>query len=458
MPSSRGFLIGLSLVALVACSGAQAGDETGQAVFSLATVPDDIHCLRVSWVGAPHGTDQLIPTTPGQGISRHLAGFPCGHVHFSSDAFEEACTDLARESLPTWVSDPVVIELRPGRVSTVSLLLQRNSRSRRNHDDEHATCRNEGEPCRSDRECISHVCRDFRCQPAVSCGDTGESCRSDATCCSRNCVAGSCQPTQTCKFDQSVCERHDECCSGRCVDGACRPQPACGLVDERCGQSSDCCSGVCTDGTCRSQPACRPEGQACAINADCCSLNCQGNACRPTTCFTAGQSCLAHQECCSGVCRDGTCGPPERCLPDAQQCFNDEECCSGNCLAEICQPAQPCQAEGTSCTMHDACCSKNCLSNVCQPPPSGNLSCSQTVACIASCEDEACQSRCLQSGSADAQAHLETFLTCTSSCESSDSDCFCQHVCNDANCRMALEACSSPQDSRAACARCELIP
>jgi hypothetical protein len=116
---------------LAACSDdtVPAGENVGQAEVALTNTPNDVKCVRLT-VEGPSRTDvRKFSLTTGQRAVFKLQGLPVGKDTFSADAFNVSCDQSLHGVSPTWYSEPVVAELRPGVVTHVTLKMIRNGRA-----------------------------------------------------------------------------------------------------------------------------------------------------------------------------------------------------------------------------------------------------------------------------------------------------------------------------------------
>lgn len=160
------------LVALAACGGClqpgvmggDSDDVVEQVVLSLAVVPDDVGCVRLTATGPGRAVVRELDVSPGASLSQSYSGLPLGTVEFRAEAFGTACAPVTTATVPTWISEPVVTTVALGRIASVALTLHRNGRAKLAVDfaDEPA-CSPAGALCRTSTECCSRVCAGGRC-------------------------------------------------------------------------------------------------------------------------------------------------------------------------------------------------------------------------------------------------------------------------------------------------------
>jgi endonuclease G len=127
--SSRASVLVASFASVVACSSPAADDEyAGQIRISITAVPVGIECLRIEGQGK-RDVAQDFPLTPGQNATLEMAGLPIGSVVMLGQAFASTCTALTPQSVADWISDAVEVEVKPGSVADVALVLRRNGRA-----------------------------------------------------------------------------------------------------------------------------------------------------------------------------------------------------------------------------------------------------------------------------------------------------------------------------------------
>lgn len=122
----------LALGALSGCDDGQAPAETesGEAMLSLATIPEGVACIRVTVAGEFRTTVKDFDVVPGDSLVQSLSGLPVGDVVFSANAYSQVCTSLSKSTVPTWLSDEKDVTLVQGKSSSVTLTLYKNGRAK----------------------------------------------------------------------------------------------------------------------------------------------------------------------------------------------------------------------------------------------------------------------------------------------------------------------------------------
>ncbi|MFO0604513.1 MAG: hypothetical protein U0324_15130 [Polyangiales bacterium] len=117
----------LPLLAATGCGDAGGlGDEAaGRAVANIAAVPDDVRCVRVTVRGATLS----FGVTAAAPASFDLGALPSGSSQVSAQAFNAACAAVTAATAPTWVGDPVSVNVSAGLTSAVALTLRPNTRT-----------------------------------------------------------------------------------------------------------------------------------------------------------------------------------------------------------------------------------------------------------------------------------------------------------------------------------------
>ena len=124
-------LSSLALVASPGCEGDQARQvEGGKVMLSLATIPEDVNCVRVTVTGAFRDVVSDFDVAPGDSLSQSFAGLPVGAVVFSAEAYASACASVTKSTIPMWISDDKTVNVVQGRSSSVTLTLYRNGRAK----------------------------------------------------------------------------------------------------------------------------------------------------------------------------------------------------------------------------------------------------------------------------------------------------------------------------------------
>jgi len=122
----------LALTGLPGCDQGASHDslETGQAMLSLAAIPDDVSCVRVTDAGEFRSSVSDFDVVPGETLSQPLTGLPVGAVVFSANAYSGACTTVTKSTVPMWLSDEKTVTIVQGKSSSVTLTLYKNGRAK----------------------------------------------------------------------------------------------------------------------------------------------------------------------------------------------------------------------------------------------------------------------------------------------------------------------------------------
>jgi hypothetical protein len=125
-------LVLLATVASPGCDNDSASqpEETGQAMLSLANIPDNVNCIRVTAAGEFRSSVSDFDVVPGDTLSQALTGLPVGAVVFSANAYSGACTSVTKSTVPMWISDEKTVNIVQGRSSSVTLTLYKNGRAK----------------------------------------------------------------------------------------------------------------------------------------------------------------------------------------------------------------------------------------------------------------------------------------------------------------------------------------
>lgn len=164
----------LIALALSGCGNdLQRSPDTAQVMLSLAVVPADVQCLRVTAVGPGRTAVREFEVPSGQAFSEALSGLPLGTIVFTGEAFAASCDALTRTTHGSWVSDEVSASVVLGRQASVALTMHRNGRVKVGVDfaDEPA-CAAASASCQTNSECCGHSCAHGQCA-AESGADAG---------------------------------------------------------------------------------------------------------------------------------------------------------------------------------------------------------------------------------------------------------------------------------------------
>lgn len=279
------FLLGASAFAVTG-SGCSAGnsnlvetDNVGSARLAITNVPEDVSCIRIDAVGS-NSVTTFVDVTPGQPADINLDAQPVGLVSFSAEAYPAICPVITNNTIPTWVSDPVIVTLTPGVPVNLSLVLYENGVVGIGVDFASATdCHEADQPCLSDSDCCSNVCYPNQVC-AGACFDNGAACTGNAECCAGQCSDGAC-----CVPDGNSCGTDADCCSGSCVAGSCQAAADGGAGSGACDNSGNCGDDQSGCTACALAGACAAANDACANGQDCLSfVDCVGS-CQDQACF-----------------------------------------------------------------------------------------------------------------------------------------------------------------------------
>jgi hypothetical protein len=277
------------------CSSAgDAREDLGTAAILLSQAPESVRCIRVV-IESSSVQERTFDVTPGQATVLDLNRLPFGLVNFAAEAFDAACSAIGDPNeIPSWISDVVPADIRPGRRTQVLLSMHPNGRSTINIDFppvDVAMCSPALKACSAASECCSQTCEGGKCCKALN----KETCISDAECCSGHCNVNS--PRTCCQSDGAACSDAQECCTGACHNGTCGQ---CKDQGFQCAANAECCDGlICSNGSCLTPPPCAAFGAACSSSSDCCHGACQQGLC---ACLASGQPCDERSDCCSVVC------------------------------------------------------------------------------------------------------------------------------------------------------------
>lgn len=124
------FVLALALSATGCDEGASDPTETGEALLSVATIPDGVVCVRVTAAGEFRQVVTDYDVTPGSALSASLSGLPVGRILFSANAYSQACESATKSTVPMWLSDEKSVNITQGKSSSVTLTLYKNGRAK----------------------------------------------------------------------------------------------------------------------------------------------------------------------------------------------------------------------------------------------------------------------------------------------------------------------------------------
>ena len=105
-------------------------DEDGQAMLSLAAIPENVTCIRVTTAGEFRSSVSDFDVVPGDTLTQSLTRLPVGAVVFSANAYALACDSVTKSTIPMWISDEKTVNLVQGRSASVTLTLYKNGRAK----------------------------------------------------------------------------------------------------------------------------------------------------------------------------------------------------------------------------------------------------------------------------------------------------------------------------------------
>lgn len=130
-----GTALGALLMLAAACDdGAAAPDgtetETGEAMLSVGTIPENVACIRVTVSGEFRQVVADFAVAPGETLVQALSGLPVGADVFSANAYSQACEDAGKSTVPMWLSDEKTVTIAQGKSASVTLTLVKNGRAK----------------------------------------------------------------------------------------------------------------------------------------------------------------------------------------------------------------------------------------------------------------------------------------------------------------------------------------
>jgi hypothetical protein len=124
----------LTLLALVpAChddATAPVEAETGEAMLSVGTIPENVACIRVTVTGEFRSVVADFAVVPGDTLVQALSGLPVGADVFSANAYSQACDAVSKSTAPMWLSEEKTVNIAQGKSSSVTLTLVKNGRAK----------------------------------------------------------------------------------------------------------------------------------------------------------------------------------------------------------------------------------------------------------------------------------------------------------------------------------------
>src|SRR5262249_10234828 len=109
------------IVALGALACGRDAPGVGVTVQAMFNAPAGVQCIRIVASSAIRTEVRLCGVAEGQSSQQlALEGLPVGNVLFAGMAYGVPCASIAGAQ-PSWISDPVVVELHSGVPATLTL-------------------------------------------------------------------------------------------------------------------------------------------------------------------------------------------------------------------------------------------------------------------------------------------------------------------------------------------------
>jgi hypothetical protein len=147
------------LALTLACQSSPPPPEEAQALLTIATVPPDVACVRITAAGPGRTVVRELGVSPGATINESFSGLPLGTVVWKGEAFSADCEAVTKTTVPGWASEPETVAIALGKLTSVSLTLNRNGRAKVGIDfNDEPTCTPAGGDCIANSVCCSRVC------------------------------------------------------------------------------------------------------------------------------------------------------------------------------------------------------------------------------------------------------------------------------------------------------------
>jgi hypothetical protein len=129
-----GLSAALALAALLPAAGCENGrpgpTETGEVMLSVAAIPENVSCIRVTITGEFRDVVSDFQVAQGDTLVQSFSGLPVGPVVFSANAYAQACTSVTKSTVPMWLSEDKTVNVAQGKSSSVTLTLYKNGRAK----------------------------------------------------------------------------------------------------------------------------------------------------------------------------------------------------------------------------------------------------------------------------------------------------------------------------------------
>jgi hypothetical protein len=122
-------LAAIGIILCLGCDNNPSGKgEGGEILFNVASIPEDVTCVRVTASGDYREVVRDFDVSPGATLSEGLSGLPVGSVIFSASAYATDCASVTKSTVPTWISDQKTVNVVQGKSSSITLALYKNGR------------------------------------------------------------------------------------------------------------------------------------------------------------------------------------------------------------------------------------------------------------------------------------------------------------------------------------------
>jgi len=153
-----------SALTLTGCAPPPPAPQEIQALLTVAAVPPDVACIRITAAGPGRTVEREIGVSPGGMVSEAFSGLPLGTVVFKAEAFNGDCDAVTKSTVPGWASEPEDVAIVLGRQASVSLTLNRNGRAKVDVQfNDEPLCTPTVSACIASAECCSKLCKTGLC-------------------------------------------------------------------------------------------------------------------------------------------------------------------------------------------------------------------------------------------------------------------------------------------------------
>ena len=302
------FIVTIIAAVFASCSDIETerDSDTSSVTVSLTEIPAGVQCLELEALpeGALAPSVKSFSVRGGSSAQISMDGLPPGRITFVGRAYNNRCP-APRSAVATFLSAPTVVNVGPGQIADLSLVLVKPGSVSGTVDWQSGTnqCPSGQILCGAPNG-TAPICRNLR--------SDSNNCRACNNTCAigQQCIAGECTDgNQSCPIGQFRCTNTNGTL-GACSDHRTNNNH-CGSCNNACDIGQTCIAGVCTS------PNSCPAGQVQCQSTSGVLLPCMSLSSNNNHCGSCNNACDIGQTCIAGVCTS-----PNSCPAGEMMCTN----------------------------------------------------------------------------------------------------------------------------------------